>query len=297
MKNKETMKELMRPSVKDEWGIKELQNCILNITKYIHDFCEQYNIKYCIMGGTALGAVRHGGFIPWDDDIDLFMTPEEYARFRTLFKEKGNHERFYLQEKGVSHGIASCAKLRLNNSSFIEEMTENWDIHKGIFVDIMILQNYPDGKLDRFWMLLWTNYLYIKDAANLNYSRKGRFANALLIPFKWLPKLFLRDYAVKQVRKYDNTRCNNYFHYYMRFPLSHSIYPKELFKKYDLIDFETVQLRAPVGIKKYLSILFGDYMKIPDINKIRFCQHTKNWSIDTPFEKRGKGIFEDEKYL
>ena len=62
------IKELMRPSVKDDWGIKELQNCILNIAKYIHDFCEENGIKYCIMGGTALGAVRHGGFIPWDDD-------------------------------------------------------------------------------------------------------------------------------------------------------------------------------------------------------------------------------------
>lgn len=286
----------MRDSVKDDWGIKELQNCILNICQYIHEFCEENNIKYCIMGGTALGAVRHGGFIPWDDDIDLFMTPEEYGKFKKLFEEKGDREHFYLQEKGRFKGGVSSAKLRMNNTTFIEEMTKDWDIHQGIFVDIMLLQNYPDNKLSRCWMLLWENYLHMKKAAEFNYDRRGALVNMMLAPFRWLPRNFLIEYASNQINKYQSKECKNYFHYYISSPLSCSIYPKELFENYGLMSFETIQLRAPKGIKEYLSILFGDYMKIPNIKQIKFRQHSQNWSIEKDFERHGRGIFADEEY-
>lgn len=286
----------MRPSVADDWGIKELQNCILNIAKYIHDFCEENDIKYCIMGGTALGAVRHGGFIPWDDDIDLFMTPDEYARFRSLFLKKGDHTNYYLQEKGVYDGVASCAKLRMNGTTFIEDLTKEWDIHQGIFVDIMILKSFPDGWFSRGWMVFWEKYLYVKAAAEMNYNRRGKLINYALLPFRWLPKRFLCSYGTKQIRRYQNKECGNYFHYYISMPLSHSIYPKKLFESYELMDFETIKLRVPTGVRDYLRILFGDYMKIPDLNQIRFRQHTNDWSVEKSFKRNGKGTFEDEKY-
>ena len=67
----------MRQDTPDDWGIKELQNVILNIAYDIDQFCQKHNITYRLMGGSALGAKRHGGFIPWDDDLDVFMTPDE----------------------------------------------------------------------------------------------------------------------------------------------------------------------------------------------------------------------------
>ena len=70
--------EYMRDGLSDSYGILELQDKILEIAKYIHDFCEEHDIDYCLMGGSALGAKRHGGFIPWDDDLDIFMTPDNY---------------------------------------------------------------------------------------------------------------------------------------------------------------------------------------------------------------------------
>ena len=286
----------MRDSINDDWGIKQLQNCILNICQYIHEFCEENDIKYCIMGGTALGAIRHGGFIPWDDDIDLFMTPGEYAKFKKIFKEKGDHNQFYLQERGRFNGGVSGAKLRMNNTKFIEEMSKDWDIHQGIFVDIMLLQNYPDNKLSQWWMLFWENYLQIKVAANMHYNRRGLAVKLLLAPFRWLPKRFLLDYGRRQTYKYQSTECKNYFHYYMSRPLSCSIYPKSIFESYDLVDFETVRLRIPTGVKEYLTILFGDYIKVPDIKQIKFNQHTDNWSVNKRFEKNGDGTFADEKF-
>ena len=290
------VESLMRPDTQDEWGIKELQNAILNIAKYIHDFCEENGIDYCLMGGSALGAVRHGGFIPWDDDLDLFMSVDNYRKFKELFEKKGDHERYYLQEKGVCDGVATSAKLRMNGTTFIEDMTKDWDIHQGIFVDIMMLRNYPDGKWERKWFLFWEKFFYIRAAASLHYNRKGKLAELLLVPFRWIPYNFLRSFGIKQIRKCWKKETQYYFHYYYSLPLSHSIYPKHLFDKFEEADFETIKLRVPAGVKEYLTILFGDYMQIPDINEIRFRQHTSNWSVTKPFEKRGKGTFDDEKY-
>ena len=77
--------------------VRNVQEKILEIMKYIDKLCRDNRIVYYIMGGTALGAVRHGGFIPWDDDLDIFMTPSEYAKFKAVF-EQARSQHFVLQE-------------------------------------------------------------------------------------------------------------------------------------------------------------------------------------------------------
>ena len=287
----------MRPEVKDDWGIKELQNCILNIAKYIHEFCKENNIDYCIMGGSALGAVRHGGFIPWDDDLDIFMTPTNYYKFRELFNQKGNKEDFYLQELGRDKKHLGYAKLRLNNSTFIEDVVQDLDIHHGVYVDIMMLNNFPDNGILRKWVVLWAYYIEIKGLANKNYYKRGLLFNLLLRPLGWLPQRFLVDFAFKQIYKYNDKNCKNYFHLYPSLPLFRSIYPKKCFENNYNANFETIELRIPGDVKGYLSILFGDYMITPNLETIRFHQHTREWSPTKVFQKRKKGTFDDEKNI
>lgn len=287
----------MRPETSDEWGIKDLQNCILNITKYIHEFCSDNQIEYCLMGGSALGAIRHQGFIPWDDDMDLFMTPNEYLKFRKCFNEKGDHSKYYLQELGESKGKVVYAKLRLNNSSFIEDAVADFDIHHGVYVDIMIQHHFPDGRFRRLWMVIWQSYLEVKSLANRKYLKRGRLFYYALRPLSWVPKRFLLDFALSQIWRYKDLDCNNYFHFYISQPLFRSIYPKDIFESYVTVNFETIQLNVPVGVRKYLEIMFGDYMKVPNTDTIKWHQHTHTWSSGISFEKRGKGIYEAERYL
>ena len=105
------------------------------------------------------------------------------------------------------------------------------------------------------------------------------------------------EFALSQIWKYKDSESNNYFHYYIGYPLKKSIYPKWIFSEYFLIDFETIQLKVPKGVREYLTIMFGDYMKLPNLDQIKWHQHSMKWSPNLSFEKKGKGTFEAERYL
>ena len=107
----------MRDDNKDEYGLFEIQNRILSIMVDMDKFFSDYEIDYCLMGGSALGAIRHGGFIPWDDDMDIFMTLDNYEKFRRIFNEKGDKNKYYLQEFGFTDGMITTAKIRLNGTT------------------------------------------------------------------------------------------------------------------------------------------------------------------------------------
>ena len=127
-------------------SVKQVQQKILEVMKYIDKLCHDNGIVYYIMGGTALGAVRHGGFIPWDDDLDIFMTPSEYEKFKKVF-EAEDSSLFVLQEWRITPDYLEYAKVRMNGTTFIEEaFKDRKDLHQGIYVDIMILHKVPESK-------------------------------------------------------------------------------------------------------------------------------------------------------
>jgi lipopolysaccharide cholinephosphotransferase len=292
-----SLEQLMRPEVADDWGIKKLQNCILNIAEYIHEFCVENGIKYCVMGGTALGAVRHGGFIPWDDDLDIFMTPDNYEKFRRIFNTKGDKENYYLQEEGKSGDMVSSAKLRLNNTTLIEDIIQTWDIHHGVYVDIFLLHKIPERYMGKLWVNIWEKYIVIK-GISIKAPLKG---DVKFIPFylflRLFPKRFLVPYALKQIYKYRNSDSPYVCHLFGNLSFKTGVYPMSYFDPLKLVPFETVHLFAPSDCHNYLTQYYGDYMKIPNTNNIMSAQHALKWSVDTPFKKRKNGLFSDEKYF
>lgn len=291
------MKELMRQDTPDDWGIKKLQNCILNIAEYMDRFCREHQIDYCLMGGSALGAVRHGGFIPWDDDLDVFMTPDQYERFRAAFQKQGDKEHFYLQELGAADGMVITAKVRLNSSAYIEDIVKDWDIHHGVYVDIFILHTCPENKLKRYWQYFWAKYLIVKGLANKEYDRRGTLVNSVIRLMKLLPKRFLLGYGLRQVYRFRNEpsayRCN----YLGKALMKNGTYKAADFEGSARHEFETIELNVAKHVEDFLRDRFGDYMKIPDISRIRYEQHALEWDIEKPFTKRKEGSFADEKYL
>ena len=290
------MEELMRPNQND-WGISQLQNCILNITKYIDSFCCDNKISYCLMGGSALGAVRHKGFIPWDDDMDIFMRPDDYNRFRELFLKNGDKKNFYLQEWGSDDGKVTLAKLRYNKSAYIEEDIKDWQINHGVFVDIFILHTCPDNKIKRLNQYMWAKYLVAKGATNRNNKKKGLLGIALKM-LSWMPKRFLLKHALNEVYKYQNEPSTYLCHFLGHANLKAGLYNRQYFKGTKRFPFESIMLNVPYNVEEYLHDRWGDYMQLPPIDEISHYQHCWKWDVDNPFKDyNDKGEYPDEKFL
>lgn len=287
------MNDLMRKDTPDTYGFKELQNVILNIAQYIDQFCLSHNITYRLMGGSALGAKRHQGFIPWDDDLDVFMTPSEYENFREAFRKFGNHERFYLQEMGAAEGRVITAKLRLNNSYYEEELVKNWHIHHGVFVDIFILHTCPNGKIARYWQFFWAKYLIVKGLANKEYNRRGTIMYLFFKCISILPKRFMLSYGLKQVYRFRGQKTDYFCNYLGKALLKNGTYLYSHFESVKRVPFETINLNVAGGLEDFLTERFGDYMKIPSLNRIKYEQHASTWSL----EEREYKDLSDEKYL
>lgn len=275
------MQNLMRKETSDDWGIKELQNVILNIAHDLDQFCLKYDIPYCLMGGSALGAKRHGGFIPWDDDLDIFMTPEEYELFRDAFNKYGDKDKYYLQELGATNGMVTTAKLRLNNSYYEEEVVKDWHIHHGVYVDIFILHTCPNNECQRNWQYFWAKYVIVKGLANKPSYRRRKGAIALLINvMRIFPKRFLLNYGLKQVYRYRNDKTDFYCNYLGKALKKNGTYKREYFEGVKRVPFETIELNVNKNLELFLTDRFGDYMKPPTPERIKYEQHSSTWSLE-----------------
>lgn len=291
------MEYLMRTELKDDYKILQLQNCILSVAKYLNDFCENHGVDYSLMGGSALGAVRHKGFIPWDDDLDVFMRPDDYEKFRKAFQEEGDKTQFYLQEWGASNGMVTLAKLRLNKSALIEKDLEGWDVHQGVYVDIFILHTCPDNCISRLNQFVWAKYLVTKGATNRGYKKDGLIG--LLIKIcRLFPKRFLLNYALTQVYKYRDKDSQNFCHFMGRAMLKTGLYKREYFHATKKVPFETIELNVPVLVEDYLKDRWGDYMRIPPFEETLKYKHSWKWSATEAFPGlKEDSNYHDEKYL
>ena len=112
--------------------LKKLQETELVILRFVDNFCKTYNIKYSLFSGTALGAVRHKGFIPWDDDVDIFMERAEYNKFKKKWEEI-NPEGYFLQDPETSDEPINHSKVRKNGTVFVSKGMEENNVNNGIF--------------------------------------------------------------------------------------------------------------------------------------------------------------------
>lgn len=266
---------------KKDWGLKPLHDKMLQVLTYIHDFCVSNNIDYCLAYGSALGAVRHNGFIPWDDDVDIYMTANSYIKFKTLFKEKGNHDLFYLQELGYYGDKVNFSKIRMNGTAFIEPNTREYDIHHGIYIDIFILHNSDGVPAHVKRMVLAGKYLTIKRLSNIHYNRRF-FYRPILTFLRLFPYDFLRKQALDILYKYDKQDTKYFFE--PEFQSEVEIWDKSIIFPAVCHQFEGVSLMIPAKSNQYLTMYYGDYMTIPSIPEIEWSHHSSEWYTDKDFK-------------
>ena len=289
----------MRDNLDPQYGFLELQDKILEIAVYIDQVCKDNDINYRLMGGSALGAKRHGGFIPWDDDLDVFMTPDEYEKFREAFNKFGDHEKYYLQEWGATEGMVTISKIRMNGTTYIEEALKDWDIHQGIYVDIFILHTCPNNRIQQMWQCLWAKYVIMKGLAIRGYSRRSGFLGFALKVMAHMPDKMWVKYGLKQVYKYRNEKTDYFCNFMGKAVFNNAIYKREYFEESEYIPFEKVELKVPVKLHEFLSDRFGDYMKPPSPDRIKWEQHAESWDINRDFKESLKNCdkYKDEARL
>ncbi len=290
----------MREGLADDYKILILQDKILEIAKYISDFCDEYDIDYSLMGGSALGSKRHGGFIPWDDDLDIFMTPDNYEKFRDCFNKYGERELFYLQEWGLTDGMVTISKIRMNGTTYIEPDFKEWNMHQGIYVDIFILHNCPSNKIQQMWQCFWGKYVIMKGLAIRGYNRRGGFLGFAVKVIGLFPRHFLVKFGLKQVYRYRSKNTEYYCNFLGKAVFKNAIYKKDFFTPTEYASFEKIKLKVPVKLHEFLIGRFGDYMIPPSAERIKREQHAEAWNTQKDFTEylsQDKWDFKDEKKL
>ena len=260
--------------IMSEQSVRMVQDKILETMKFIDKLCRENGIVYYIMGGTALGAVRHGGFIPWDDDLDIFMTPDQYKKFKTVF-ENSNSEQFILQEWRTDKKYLEYAKIRMNGTTFIEDnFKERKDMHHGIYVDIMILHKVPENKFIQKIVYYESKFVTLYGLSQRNWKPKSKSQEVVLKSLKFMPCKLMARIAYSHIYRYDN-RKDNYKYCYWITPAKfrNGLFDKTFFEKPIDIPFEDTNLLGSEKIKEYLEYRYGDYMKLPSEEQRKAAVH------------------------
>ncbi len=250
------------------------QQAQLYIAKEVKRICEKNGIKYFIMAGSLLGAVRHGGFIPWDDDMDFGMERQEYDRFLNVCKTDLRPEFFVQTWDTEEHYAFPFGKVMLRDTVWIEDWAKRVDISHSIYVDIFPYDAIPNNLNERKWQNIKHQvYRQILLASNKydSFVYKKGIKKVLFILMRFFGWIFPRELVKNKYKQLIlNGRrddSNEYFAFGIPYSYERGRMKKEWIDNLSTIKFEDDCFLAPTDTDAYLSFLYGDYMTPPPVVK------------------------------
>ncbi|MDD6193876.1 MAG: LicD family protein [Lachnospiraceae bacterium] len=253
----------------DEVELKRVQAIELEMLLEVDRLCRKHGIHYNMVGGTMLGAIRHGGFIPWDDDADIAMLRTDYERFVQICETELDKERFYFQDIHSTDGYRwGYGKIRRKGTKFIRLGQEFMPYEQGIFIDIFPMDNVPDGwaqrLLHRFQCFVLRKELWSEVGKNNEPSLCKRFIYRLMsrIPRKKLIEKYdtlvdkYRDQTTEMVRILTFPAPKGTCGFYRKWYEEHADY-----------FFEDNMLEGPADYEGWLTYKFGNYLELPPSNQ------------------------------
>jgi len=247
---------------------KMLHACLLDIAIEIRRICEKHNIDCFLVGGTLLGAIRHDGFIPWDDDLDIGLRRQDYEKFLKVCPEELQHP-FVLTETRLEKNYGHpYAKVRIKDTVFYEAGYPQ-DIERGIFVDVFPIDRIPDNRLGRKWQAKWCSIWRIVLLTKCGYGMQKSRKTVL---YKTVAAICSKRFIVSRLRKtqtrynrkktgYYENLCGGYRPGVEVFPSAclDNPLPKHI--------FEGEEFQIPFCSEEVLTLLYGDYMQLPPEEK------------------------------
>lgn len=263
----------------DGSDMREFQLRILEILRYIDRICRENDIKYWASSGTCIGAVRHGGFIPWDDDADLEMYRDDLKKFRQAVIAD-NHPRFKFYDHSFdSEYVTQFPKvidlkpfeIKNPHTTYITRYHK----HTGAFVDIFIVEPSNSKKIHRLAGAIQSVALFRLNHIKAAWLRKGLkninyfLLSKVLFPFL---RLLQRPFAGDTVRHTTGVEFDG-------------LRNQQDMKSIEYIDFEDMKLAVPADSNSYLTRIFGDYNQLPNLDTLESHCFEFGTSTDTGVEE------------
>lgn len=266
--------------------IRELQKVLIEMIDFIDKICKENGIIYYLYSGTALGAIRHKGFIPWDDDLDIIMTPENFEKFKKVFEKKNNY--YFLQEWNIAGSeFIEYAKLRKNNTTFIEKQFMNRkDLHQGIFVDIFILHKCPNDIKTQKILYNMAHFVIGMGLSERGWKPKTIVQKIAFLVYRILPKRFVANKLLKKIYSYNDLKENYKYNMFMdRVPFKKALLEPEQVENVTENEFEGLKLYGFKDMDGYLKQIFGDYMKLPSEEQRKKDIHAEIWDTEKNYNE------------
>ncbi len=273
----------------------ELQQKQLDLLKEFIKVCDKHNLKWFLIGGSTLGAIRHKGFIPWDDDIDLGMPREDYDKFMELQYEFEGTPFFIQNFKSDPCYIYNYGKLRDSSTTFIENFYKNHRINHGIWLDIFPIDGISRtmeepkklAKKIRFiWLQVWLAYL---PALRRKVRKETWFKDILLNIVAGLFYIFdIAHYRNKRVEKFirkipwdEAKMAANCFGFNMK----KEAMDANIFKETIRVPFEDIEVNVVKDYDTYLRNIYGGYMTPPPADKQVGHHYNKGFDLHMGYQE------------
>lgn len=257
--------------------LKHYQECCLIIADEIDRICKKHNITYSIVGGTLLGAVRHQGFIPWDDDMDIGMLRNDYEKFITVCTSELDNKFHLLNWDTDKDFPFACTKITLKGTIITEEFARKNPKYNEIFVDIFPYDKLPSSQAQRdkikrkvalYKKILWIKKGYGKCIKKEGNKKRAKYNFAKLVT-AFIPYNYIKNKRCDLYKKYAELDFNSCFIADFEWPktFKYGLTKADTFDSVKLYPYSNSEYFGFEKYNKYLKSMYGDYMTPPSEEK------------------------------
>lgn len=267
--------------MRKEFDLQEFHHRLLLLMKEVHKICVDNDIQYTLLGGSLVGAVRHKGFIPWDDDMDIGMTYGNYCKFIEVAFSK-QHDWIEFDLAGRTNYYYPFVKACDKRTTFLEEMRDD---AKGIFIDIFPI-SYAGNTYQEAFKEFKKHRYYQSVLKRKSYHYATGFLKERVL--SWIAQFYSVEYLMKKIYTHYQTlnQTRKVFSSDMD-GTKKGIVPSDIFESYKMYAFEDCELMGVDDYDRYLGLVFGNYMELPPENQ-RKPHHIKYLNLHMPYAEYNK---------